>query len=79
MSNMSGGEFLRFIDLILKCETGARIREANAENRYTVDSVLAIANCIQTREYEGVQVLSEIGKNRGRYSRSPVSLCPTRS
>ncbi len=63
-NTMNGREFLKFIDLILRCEIGARIREANAESKYTVDSVLSMANCIQAREYEGVRVLSEIGKKQ---------------
>ena len=61
---MRGREFLRFIDLILRCEIGARIREAGAEFKYTVDSVLSVVNCIQAREYDGVRVLSEIGKKQ---------------
>lgn len=63
-NTMNGRKFLRFIDLILRCEIGARIREADADPRYTVDSVLSIVNCIQVRECNGVRVLSEIGKKQ---------------
>ena len=63
-NTMRGREFLRFVDLILKCEIGARIREAGAESKYSVEGALSIANCIQAKEYNGVQVLSEIGKKQ---------------
>ena len=33
-------------------------------SKYTVDRVLSIVNCIQAREYNGVRVLSEIGKKQ---------------
>lgn len=63
-NTMNGREFLKFIDMILRCEIGARIREADADSKYTVDSVLSMVNCIQAREYNGVRVLSEIGKKQ---------------
>lgn len=63
-NTMNGREFLRFIDMILRCEIGARIREADADSKYTVDNVLSIVNCIQAREYDGVKVLSEVGKKQ---------------
>lgn len=50
--------------MILRSEIGARIREADEDSKYTVDSVLSMANCIQAREYDGVRVLSGIGKKQ---------------
>lgn len=46
---MNGRELLKFIDMILRCEIGIRIREADADSKYTVDSVLSMVNCIQAR------------------------------
>lgn len=61
-STMKGREFLRFLDLMLKCEMSAEIREAKLEKSMSVESAISMADCIQAREYNSVRTIREIDK-----------------
>ena len=61
---MKGREFLRFLDLMLRCELSAEIREANLSRTLTVDEVISSLGCIQVREYHGTRYVAEIDKRQ---------------
>lgn len=61
---MKGREFLRFLDLMLRCELSAEIREANLSRTLTVDEVISSLSCIQVRGYHGTRYVAEIDKRQ---------------
>lgn len=63
---MEGMEFLRFLDLILKCEISALLRECKDKHSLSVESVIAMSSCIQAKEFQGVYALNEIDKKQRR-------------
>ena len=66
---MKGREFLLFLDLVMRCEMSAEIREAKLERPMTVESAISIADFVQTREYNSVRMIREINKKERRSSR----------
>ena len=66
---MKGREFLLFLDLVMRCEMSAEIREAKLEKPMTVESAISIADFVQTREYNSVRMIREINKKERRSSR----------
>lgn len=61
---MKGREFLRFLDLILRCEISAEIREAKAMKTVTTEGVISSLDCIQVREYHGTRIITEIDRRQ---------------
>ena len=61
-ATMKGREFLLFLDLVLRCEMSAEIREAKLERPMTVESAISMADCVQAREYNSVRMVREIDK-----------------
>ena len=59
---MKGREFLLFLDLVMRCEMSAEIREAKLEKPMTVESAISMADCIQAREYNSVRMIREIDR-----------------
>ena len=61
---MKGREFLRFLDLTLRCEISAEIRECDMIQPPTAEEAIAILNCIQVREYKGTRFVTEVDKKQ---------------
>ncbi len=61
---MKGREFLRFLDLTLRCEISAEIRECDLIQPPTAEEAIAILNCIQVREYKGTRFVTEVDKKQ---------------
>ena len=61
---MKGREFLNFLDMTLRCEIAAEIREAGETSNLTVEGVISSLDCIQVREYHGASYISEIDKRQ---------------
>ena len=61
---MKGREFLNFLDMTLRCEIAAEIREAGEASGLTVEGVISSLDCIQVREYHGASYISEIDKRQ---------------
>ena len=59
---MKGREFLLFLDLVMRCEMSAEIREPKLERPMTVESAISMADCVQAREYNSVRMIREIDK-----------------
>ena len=59
---MKGREFLLFLDLVMRCEMSAEIREAKLEKPMTVESAISMADCIQAREYNSIRMIREIDR-----------------
>ncbi len=59
---MKGREFLLFLDLMMRCEMSAEIREAKLERPMSVESAISMADCVQAREYNSVRVVREIDR-----------------
>ena len=60
--SMKGREFIRFLDLILRCEISAELREAKMDHRISVSSVVSVADCIQARRVGNTSILTEVDK-----------------
>ena len=72
---MKGREFLLFLDLVMRCEMSAEIREAKLEKPMTVESTISMADCIQAREYNSVRMIREIDrKERGIFKTFKVPI-----
>ena len=61
-ATMKGREFLLFLDLVIRCEMSAEIREAKLERPMTVESAISMADCVQAREYNSVRMIREIDR-----------------
>ena len=59
---MKGREFLLFLDLVMRCEMSAEIREAKLERPMTVESAISMADRVQAREYNSVRMIREIDR-----------------
>ena len=59
---MKGREFLLFLDLMLRCEMSAEIREAKLERPMSVESAVSMVDCVQAREYNSVRTIREIDR-----------------
>ena len=59
---MKGREFLLFLDLVMRCEISAEIREAKLEKPMTVESAISMADRVQAREYNSVRMIREIDR-----------------
>ena len=59
---MKGKEFLLFLDLVMRCEMSAEIREAKLERPMTVESAISMADRVQAREYNSVRMIREIDR-----------------
>ena len=59
---MKGMEFLLFLDLVMRCEMSAEIREAKLDRPMTVESAISMVDCVQAREYDSVRMIREIDK-----------------
>lgn len=57
--SMKGREFIRFLDLILRCEISAELREAKMDHRISVSSAVSMADCIQARRVGETAMLTE--------------------
>ena len=60
--SMKGREFIRFLDLILRCEISAELREAKMDHCISVSSVVSVADCIQARRVGNTSILTEVDK-----------------
>lgn len=61
-ATMKGREFLLFLDLMLRCEMSAEMREAKLEKPMSVESAISMADCVQAREYGSVRTIREIDR-----------------
>lgn len=61
---MKGREFLRFLDLVLKCEISAEIREAGPDRPVTAEEAVSALDCIQVREYKGIRYVTEADRRQ---------------
>ena len=61
-STMKGREFLLFLDLMMRCEMSAEIREAKLERPMSVESAISMVDCVQAREYNSVRSIREIDR-----------------
>ena len=61
-ATMKGREFLLFLDLMLRCEMSAEIREAKLEKPMSVESAISMVDCVQAREYRSVRTIREIDR-----------------
>lgn len=61
-ATMKGREFLLFLDLMLRCEMSAEIREAKLERPMSVESAISMVDCVQAREYNSVRTIREIDR-----------------
>ena len=66
---MKGRESLQFLNLVIRCEMSAEIKEAKLERSMTVESAISMADCVQAREYNSVKMIREINKKERRSSR----------
>lgn len=64
--SMQGREFLRFLDLILRCEIAAEIREAGMTRTLSVEQAVSMADCVGIRGYRGEFEVTEIDKAERR-------------
>lgn len=64
LDSMRGREFLRFLDLVLRCEIAAEIREAKLSQSISVESAVSIADCVQAKKYHSTVSLGEIDKRQ---------------
>ena len=60
----NGREFLRFLDLVLKCEISAEIWEAGPDRPVTAEEAVSALDCIRVREYKGVRYVTEADRRQ---------------
>lgn len=62
LDSMRGREFLRFLDLMIRCEMAAEIRESGKENTVSVECAVSMADCVQAKRYHGTMAVGAIDK-----------------
>jgi hypothetical protein len=62
-TRMEGRTFIRFVELIMKCEMNAEIRESKCTSAVSAGGILSSLNTISARSYGSAKMLTEITKN----------------
>ncbi len=63
-NTMKGREFLNFLDMTIRCEIAAELRDAGETSDMTVEGIISSLDCIQVREYHGTHYITEIDKRQ---------------